>query len=168
MQINSTIKDRILKYLDYKNISQYQCYSDTGITRGVLTQKFGLSEDNLTKFLNYYTEVDPTWLVTGNGNMLINDNANKQINLSSSDADSHLEDVHGLNKGSYSDAFVEQLLIDHSKLTDSHQKLTDAHYLLAVEVTEANRFKRQQMGYTQDDAAKMVAEKDEEYKKEKE
>ena len=165
MRINSTIKDRILEYLEYKDISQYQCYSDTGITRGIFTQKFGLSEDNLTKFLNYYNEVNPTWLVTGKGDMLIDSLEEEQVNSSNRKSDLHLENVETLKKGTYSDEFVKQLMIDHSKLTDSHQKLTDAHYLLAVEVTEANRAKRQSVEYIQDNTTQIAAEKGVEYKK---
>ncbi|WP_018359355.1 XRE family transcriptional regulator [Porphyromonas levii] len=69
-QINSIIKRNILSYLEYKGISQYQCYKDTGITRGVLSQDNGISEDNLMRFLNYYCDVSPDWLLTGQGEML--------------------------------------------------------------------------------------------------
>ncbi|MDN4753131.1 S24 family peptidase [Porphyromonadaceae bacterium W3.11] len=69
-QINSIIKRNILSYLEYKGISQYQCYKDTGITRGVLSQDNGISEDNLMRFLNYYCDVSPDWLLTGQGDML--------------------------------------------------------------------------------------------------
>ena len=167
MHINSSIKDRILDYLDYKCISQYQCYGSTGITRGVFAQKFGLSEENLLKFLNFYTEVDPTWLVTGNGNMLIDKKTDERINSTVLNSDVHLQEVKEIEKGMYTDAFVEQLLIDHSKLTDSHQKLSDAHYLLVVDVTERNKIQREKKAYTQDNNLGMVAEDGNDYKKEK-
>lgn len=69
-QNNSPIKQNMLAYLASKGISQYQCYKDTGITRGVLSQPNGISEDNLSRFLEYYGDVSPEWIVTGQGDML--------------------------------------------------------------------------------------------------
>jgi hypothetical protein len=72
MQEKSLIKKNILKYLDYKGISKYQFYKLTGITRGVLDQNNGMSEENTAKFLAVYGgEVSLEWLVRGMGEMLI-------------------------------------------------------------------------------------------------
>lgn len=51
-------------------VSKYECYKNTGITNGVLSQMNGLSEDNLMRFLSYYTDISYTWLLTGEGSML--------------------------------------------------------------------------------------------------
>ena len=67
----SLIKRNILQYIDYKGISDYKFYKDSGITRGVLSQNNGLSEDNMMRFLAYAPDVNLTWLLTGRGNMLI-------------------------------------------------------------------------------------------------
>ena len=64
------IKRNILKYLDYKGLSQYEFYKLTGITRGVLNQNNGMSEENTAKYLAYFKEVNAEWLITGNGPML--------------------------------------------------------------------------------------------------
>lgn len=69
----SVLKQRILQYLDIKGITKYECYKNTGITNGVLSQSNGLSEDNLLRFLSYYTDVRPEWLITGHGSMLKED-----------------------------------------------------------------------------------------------
>ena len=69
-QEKSPIKQRILTFLDFIGISQYDFYKKTGITRGVLTQKNGISEENLTRFLAYFSEISPDWLLTGEGEML--------------------------------------------------------------------------------------------------
>lgn len=66
----SILKRRILEYLEYKGVSKYECYKNTGITNGVLSQSNGLSEDNLMRFLSYYADVSYCWLFTGNGSML--------------------------------------------------------------------------------------------------
>ena len=70
MQEKSLIKKNILKYLDYKGITKYNFYQKTGITRGILDQNNGMSEENTTKFLVYYTEVSTDWLILGIGPML--------------------------------------------------------------------------------------------------
>jgi hypothetical protein len=69
-QENSLIKRNILIYADYKGISKYEIYQKTGISRSVLSQNNGMTEDNIIKFLAYYSEVNPEWLITGQGEML--------------------------------------------------------------------------------------------------
>lgn len=69
-QEKSPIKQRILLYLGEKGVSMYDCYAKTGITRGILGQNNGISEDNLSRFLAYYTDVNIEWLVSGRGSML--------------------------------------------------------------------------------------------------
>lgn len=73
MQENSIIKKNILQYIDFKGISAYKFYQDSGITRGVLTQNNGMSEENTAKFLAYCPEINPEWLLTGKGPMLKNE-----------------------------------------------------------------------------------------------
>jgi hypothetical protein len=66
----SLIKRNILKYAEYKSISKYEIYQKTGISRSVLSQNNGMTEDNLLKFLAYYSDVSFEWLLTGQGEML--------------------------------------------------------------------------------------------------
>jgi phage repressor protein C with HTH and peptisase S24 domain len=69
-QEKSPIKQRILLFLAKKGVTQYEFYKNTGVTRGVLAQNNGISEDNLSRFLAYYKEVSIEWLLTGEGSML--------------------------------------------------------------------------------------------------
>ena len=69
----SPIKKRILKYLDYKGITQYKCYKETGISKNVLSQKNGLNEENLVRFLKTYKDANPIWVTIGEGSMLLTD-----------------------------------------------------------------------------------------------
>lgn len=66
----SILKQRILEFLEKTGVSKYECYKNTGITNGVFSQSNGMSEDNLLKFLSYYSTVNHTWLLTGQGTML--------------------------------------------------------------------------------------------------
>lgn len=62
-----------MKFLEYKGVSKYEFYQKTGISNGILSQKNGLSEENLLRFLNYFGEISPEWLLLGKGEMLRND-----------------------------------------------------------------------------------------------
>lgn len=59
-----------MEYADSKGIKKYEIYQNTGISNGVLSQKGGLSEDNVMRFLSYYSDLSPEWLLTGKGAML--------------------------------------------------------------------------------------------------
>src|SRR5690625_4432461 len=76
MQEISPIKNRILQYLDNKGITKYKFYVDSGITRGVLDKKSGISEDNIAKFIAYEPEINPEWLLTGKGEMFRSEKLN--------------------------------------------------------------------------------------------
>ena len=66
----STQKDRILQFIDYKGISKNKFYIETGISNGILDKKSGLSMDTIEKFYSTYPELNPEWLLTGQGEML--------------------------------------------------------------------------------------------------
>ena len=62
---NSLIKERILMHIRKMSISRYKFCTNTGITRGVLDVSSGTSEENIAKYLAYYPQVNPDWLLTG-------------------------------------------------------------------------------------------------------
>lgn len=69
----SILKERILQYLEFKGVKKSDFYTSTGVSNGVLSQKNGMSEDSIMRFLNYYTDINPEWLLTGNGSMIRKD-----------------------------------------------------------------------------------------------
>lgn len=70
MQKKLPIKDKILQYLNLKGVTRYKFYKETGITRGILDQKNGITEDNLLKFINYAQDISLDWLFLDSGSML--------------------------------------------------------------------------------------------------
>jgi len=62
----SSIKKRIIEYIDSKHLTEYEFCKKSGVTQGILKRKTGISEDNITKFIKYFPEVDVNWLITGN------------------------------------------------------------------------------------------------------
>lgn len=69
-QEKSPIKQNILRYLAQKGVSAYEFYKESGVTRGILQQNNGISEDNIARFLAYAPDVNIEWLITGVGEML--------------------------------------------------------------------------------------------------
>lgn len=89
----SPIKDRILQYLDIKGITKYALYRDSGITRGILDQDTGISEDNLQKFLRFAQDISLAWLITGEGGIFKTKSA---------------ENVYKQNVDNFVDTFVDK------------------------------------------------------------
>lgn len=69
-QEKSPIKQNILRYLAQKGVTAYEFYKESGVTRGILQQNNGISEDNIARFLAYAPDVSVEWLLTGEGPML--------------------------------------------------------------------------------------------------
>ena len=69
-QEKSLIKQNISQYLQHKGVSEYEYYKKSGTTRGILGQNNGISEDNISRFLEYAPDVNVAWLLTGKGDML--------------------------------------------------------------------------------------------------
>ena len=53
----SVIKQNILQFIERQDISKYELYKKTGISNGTLSQKGGMSEESIIKFLSVYREV---------------------------------------------------------------------------------------------------------------
>lgn len=73
----SILKQRILQFLDIKGITKYKFYQETGIANGILSQKNGLTEENIERFLSTYPEVSSEWFLRGKGEMLVSTNVTK-------------------------------------------------------------------------------------------
>jgi hypothetical protein len=69
----SLIKQNILQYLEIKGITKYKFYELTGVSNGVLSQKSGMSEENIMRILSAFSDLNPFWLITGKAPMLVND-----------------------------------------------------------------------------------------------
>lgn len=66
-------KVRILQYLEYKGISKPQFYTDIDIKRGLLdSDKMNATVTDvvIAKILVKYRDIDPLWLLIGEGSML--------------------------------------------------------------------------------------------------
>lgn len=65
-------KERMLKFLDYKGITQYEFSKKTGLSNGFLKSGSSISSENMELISNTYNDLNVYWLVTGKGDMLNN------------------------------------------------------------------------------------------------
>ncbi|OIV42243.1 S24 family peptidase [Flavobacterium johnsoniae] len=68
--------ERMREYLDYKGITKYKFCNDLGFSNKFLDNSSNMGTDKACKILHYYPEINSEWLLTGNGPMIKEDNAN--------------------------------------------------------------------------------------------
>jgi SOS-response transcriptional repressor LexA len=66
----SPIKQRILLFADTLGISKRKFYENIGVSRGTLESTSGITEDVMAKFIAKYSEINLSWLLVGEGEML--------------------------------------------------------------------------------------------------
>ena len=80
--IFSNIKERVLYISENKGITREKFFDDLGITYGNFKGKAkekALSSDVLAKIITKYPDINPEWLLTGNGKMLKSEGATEVI-----------------------------------------------------------------------------------------
>ena len=69
----TNIKERVLYFTDYKGFAKENFFEELGVTYGTFKGKAkekALSSDVLAKIVSKYPELNPEWLLTGEGEML--------------------------------------------------------------------------------------------------
>ena len=108
-QEKSPIKQNILLYLAKKGVTSYEFYKVSGVTRGILQQNNGISEDNLARFLAYAPDINLEWLLTGRGNMLKECANNPFTKEGDNNIDTNVTVTGGGNKEYYVVIWIEEL-----------------------------------------------------------
>lgn len=76
MQTNSTLKSRLTEFLSYLQIGQAKFAKEVGLSRGFANNVGdSIRADNLSKISAIYPELNTAWLLTGEGQMLKNTDA---------------------------------------------------------------------------------------------
>lgn len=65
------VQQKIIQYLDFKGISKYKFYQETGLSNGFLNKIGSIGTDKCEIICSIYPEINPTWLLTGKGPMLL-------------------------------------------------------------------------------------------------
>ena len=74
------VKENISRFIDYKGISKYKFYKETGLSNGALDKKGTIGVDKCELILSTYEDLNAEWLITGKGSMI-----KDQYNQSTSD-----------------------------------------------------------------------------------
>jgi phage repressor protein C with HTH and peptisase S24 domain len=68
------IRERIVQYIEYKGISKYKFYQETGFSNGFLDKSGTVGAEKCEKISYQYPDLRLEWLITGEGEMLKNGN----------------------------------------------------------------------------------------------
>lgn len=68
-----SIQERLLQFLNIKEITPYRFCKDLGLSMGYLDKKGAIGTDKYLKIIEYYADINPEWLLTGKGDMLKKD-----------------------------------------------------------------------------------------------
>lgn len=67
---------RLKYYIDYKhetvNSFTHKCEFSSGLIAKLITNKTAIGSDKLMKIFQTFPDLSPTWLLTGNGEMILN------------------------------------------------------------------------------------------------
>ncbi|MCL2328940.1 MAG: hypothetical protein FWC39_10590 [Bacteroidetes bacterium] len=65
-----SIQERVIQYIDLKGITPYKFCKDLGFSMGYLDKRGAIGTDKYLKIIEYYNDINPEWLLKGNGTML--------------------------------------------------------------------------------------------------
>lgn len=74
--------ERVKEYIDFKGITKYKFCQELGFSNKFLDNSSNMGTDKACKILRYYPDINPEWLLTGNGEMLKSQQANTNEQVS--------------------------------------------------------------------------------------
>ena len=140
-----TITERLQKYMEYSNLNPNKITVDAGLSVGLIGRAIkndsGLNSETIEKILITYTDLNPEWFVSGNGEMIrsnnqtinsngstnnVNSNINGNISGNVTISHSEFSSMIDLQKG-YQDIqkdFAERLKTSQDQLTECMKQVT--------------------------------------------
>lgn len=92
--MTTTIQERILQYLEYKKVTPYKFCKDLEFPMGSLNKRGSIGTDKYLKIIKYYKDLNPEWLLSGEGPML----KEKQSSQANTPDDKYLQLLEEHNK----------------------------------------------------------------------
>ena len=75
----NTIQERIIKYLEFKDISKYKFYQTTGLSNGFLDKSGSMGSEKCEIIISHYPDLNLEWAITGKGEMIKQENEKKAV-----------------------------------------------------------------------------------------
>lgn len=123
MNYNEKLVSRIERVVSYYNVSGRQFAAQCGMPvttmNSILTKKSSPRAELLYSILEAYPGIDAEWLLTGNGEMLVEENAATSLEIMSSYG-------NAMKEKKKLEARVEELQARNKMLTDTIQNLSQA------------------------------------------
>lgn len=70
---------RLNEYVERKGISKYRFYKESGLSNGFLDKGENIGTDKCEKIIYAYPDINPLWLLTGEGEMLKDSSCNSEV-----------------------------------------------------------------------------------------
>ncbi len=132
------IVERILQIIEYKGISKNKFYTETSLSNGFLDKVKDVGVSKVEIILSTYPDINPTWLLTGKGEML-KSSINTAVNIENANVNSSIGNMSGgsftggnmhVNEsqteyGKKTHALEKELLDTKKNLKDTEQALAD-------------------------------------------
>ncbi len=112
-----TIKERVLQIAEYKGFSKEKFFKKIGMTYGNFkgsAKKTPLNSDAVAKILTNFPEINPLWLLTGEGEML------KQGGGETEKLEKMMQEIRGLQKQV---ELLEQIKVNSQKLIGAQDQV---------------------------------------------
>lgn len=136
------IVQRLQQFIETKGISKYKFYQSTKLSNGSLDKGDNLGSDKCEKILYAFPELNPDWLLTGRGDMLISAKTNSSTQQITGDKNymvgkgsvsvKNNEEAHLLsmieeykNMLKQKDEYIKELLSDNKELRSQINRLID-------------------------------------------
>ncbi|MBN2275123.1 MAG: helix-turn-helix transcriptional regulator [Bacteroidales bacterium] len=135
------MKEQILKLLSFLNISATQFAEEIGVQRSsishILSERNKPSYDFIIKILDKYPEINPAWLLTGNGEMLIDKNEpSDTVEPEYKKSTDLFENIGNKTKNeNYNAQHIENAVINKSK---QQEMITDVNDIESVIILYTN------------------------------
>ncbi len=114
-----TIQERITQYIDLKGITPYKFCKDLGFSMGYLDKRGAIGTDKYLKIIEYYNDINPKWLLTGNGEMLKSTDANDVGEITKIGKEISLYDVSAsAGFGSFDEMIAQNKVVDKYVIPD--------------------------------------------------
>lgn len=123
--------ERILQFIDYKGVSKLSFYKEVGLSNGFLDRNKSIGTDNLVKILKTYPEIDPLWLLLGEGDML---KRGEQVQTNNGNNNT-LNNINGSVKGGIS--------ISHNELSDFIEVQKDLNEIIKTSQSQLTESQKQ-------------------------